>query len=160
MPLVGGCRCLELVLYGIRVLAEQHCEPMMAKHRQSSSNKSEEALMLAWRASCWLLSALSPSQCRPTRGSHPSPPLPASPADTSILPPAPSRAGQASRPHQHQNIRPSDIYRNTIIIIPTSYIITTTTGTNCLVSPADMKYYESLTTVQTFLCLNKTRGPQ
>ena len=29
MPLVGGFGCLELVLYGIRELAKQHCEPLI-----------------------------------------------------------------------------------------------------------------------------------
>ena len=44
-PLVGGFGCLELVLYGIRVLAEQHYEPsrpMRAKYRWTPTNESEE----------------------------------------------------------------------------------------------------------------------
>ena len=45
MSLVGGFGCLELVLYGIRVLAEQHYEPfrpMRAKHCWPSTNKTGE----------------------------------------------------------------------------------------------------------------------
>ena len=41
-PLVGGFGCDELVLYGIRELAEQHSRPMRAEPRHSSTNESGE----------------------------------------------------------------------------------------------------------------------
>ena len=44
-PLGGGFGCLELVLYGKRVLTEQHYEPsrpMRSKHPWPSTNESGE----------------------------------------------------------------------------------------------------------------------